>query len=857
MTVQQTGLLPSPVTPAPATPALEPLWVLRVNPLRRTRLADPGLAALLGELRSAESDVAAAADRCSDDLHELIGATTDREARGRLIALRRDIHNDRRSRGDASATPAVSRWAEARDRRDALRRQVADAYPEAVDRERRRLGALLADDDLRRALALVAPDVADGAERYRAALTGPGPLSARLRKSERGLVQYVTRAMIRTSPLSRFTAVGVAVPDRDGLPPEQARLAGGVPFMGLDRVMLGYVLSGLTAPQETVGPGSWVQLPPTAEHDEAGARLYFLRPAPSGIRRLSTPVTGLLQAMLEATAVGPRRAGDVAGHLAARAGLAPEQALGAVAQAVGAGILCTCDGPEDGDAPYARLLDRPTSPAAGLLDDVGRRLSAVTDAVPERRGAELAGLKAALADVSRHAGRPAQILVEEDYVLPPQRLATGAWRERLDDLAAGVELLSVFDRLHDVRALMSAAFVERFGSGAEVPLAEHAAYLVAEVYRRGGAVDGTVPPGTGPADGSLDALQRLRRRVLDELHADMDRHRPGDGDLVWSPDRARALAAHLPERYRAAPLAHSVLVQAWNGHLLFNDAYAGHGMLYGRFLGPDRELGGGALAHLAERLRRQYGADGHRLTEDLGLHRLNVNAHAPVLADGLRPEDWFTFRLAHDPDTDALHVLDGDGRPTRVLTLGAGHPELFPPPVRVATWLISGGRLMEDLVAGRYATTGTDPTTTRSCPRLRVGSAVLARRRWYGGRDMAEAVAAGPDEHDRLTALTKWRARHGIPAEIVLKTPMDDDYRREAVASGEDVQAHRQRQKPQYVDLESALSVRVLPRLLERRSPGYLEEALPGAGDGPHATEWVVEIHRPAGGTFQYGGIPE
>jgi hypothetical protein len=44
--------------------------------------------------------------------------------------------------------------------------------------------------------------------------------------------------------------------------------------------------------------------------------------------------------------------------------------------------------------------------------------------------------------------------------------------------------------------------------------------------------------------------------------------------------------------------------------------------------------------------------------------------------------------------------------------------------------------------------------------------------------------------------------------------------------------------------------VRVLPRVLERRSSGYLEEAMPGVRDGRHAFEWVVEYDRPAGGRF-------
>ncbi|MFP8884828.1 hypothetical protein [Streptomyces mangrovi] len=854
-----------------AAPA-EPVWMLRVNPLRRSRLGDPHLAGLLGKLTDAEQEVRAAADACSDALYELIAGTTGTDERGRLIALRRDIHNDRRPRAVPDPEPAaVARWRQARERRDGLRARVAETYPEAADRERTLLAGVLGDEDLRRSLALVAPEVAGSAERYRRAAAG-GRIPSRVRKTERGLLQYVTRAMVRTSPLSRFTAVGLALPCEDGedgedggtggtgVAPGEVRFGGATAFVGLDRVMLDYVLGGLEPAREDLAPDTWVQLPPTSTVDPAGGRLYFLRRTDQGVRRLAAPLNGSIRPLVEATALGPRRASAVAADLAARTGRPSEEALRAVAKSVAAGILCVCRGPEDGGADFQGLLDPPdlAEPAtAGVLAEIRTRLPALADSPPSERERDLARLNSSLNRLSLAANRPARILVEEDYVLPPARIATAAWRSRLDDLAAGVGLLSVFDRMHDVRALLSTAFTERFGAGAEVSLVEHAAELVGEVYRRGGDYDGTVAAGTGPADGSLDRLQDLRRSVAETLGAELDRAAERGEDLTLTATEAADLAAGLPDRFRQGHLAYGVLVQPWRDRLVFNDAYAGHGMLYGRFLGYDRALGGGALDHAARRLTAQYGEDGARVAEDLGLHRLNVNAHVPVLADGLRPDDWLPLRLAHDPGTDTLTLRDAEGRDLRVLTLGAGHPELFPPPVRLASWLMSGGRLYEDLVGRRHTAAGRDDRRTHRCPRLSVGSAVFARRRWYGGRELADAVAAGPAEHDRLLALAAWRARHGVPEEVVLKTPFDDGYRQAANESGEDVRDHRRRQKPQYVDLAAALNVRVLPRLMERRSAGYVEEALPGVSDGEHAAEWVVEIGRAPGGPFQYGGKTE
>ncbi|MFD0513549.1 hypothetical protein [Streptomyces aureus] len=245
----------------PTTP--ESLWFLRVNPLRRTRLADPAQRRTLAELATAEEVLRQAADACSDELYHRIGAAADDAERRDLIALRRSIHNGRAPKKPPAPTPAVTEWLAARDARERLRDAVVEGYAEAADRERAGLAALLGDDDLLRSLALVAPEVHQEAERYRAAVLGPGKVSARTRKSERGLIQYVTRAMVRTSPLSRFTAVGIAEPDPAGVDPGDVPFEGATAFPGLDRVMLGYVLGGSPPPTpRTSRTCGWASRPP-------------------------------------------------------------------------------------------------------------------------------------------------------------------------------------------------------------------------------------------------------------------------------------------------------------------------------------------------------------------------------------------------------------------------------------------------------------------------------------------------------------------------------------------------------------------------------------------------------------------
>ncbi|MFH7597059.1 hypothetical protein WDV06_18440 [Streptomyces racemochromogenes] len=805
----------------PPAERTEPVWMLRVNPLRRTRLADPALAGILDELARVEAELAVRATACTDALYERIGAAPSDE-RAALVAVRRAVHNDRVPATLPDPAPAeFLAWLELRVLRDGLLAEAAAEHPRALARERGTLSGLLGDEDLLRSLALLAPEVHRAAVGYR-----EGTLS-RAAKSERGLLQYVTRAMMRTSPLARFTAVGLAVPSPGGTRPDEVDVTGARSFPHLDQAMLGYV-ARTADPALPPGPATWVRQSPSLSPGPGPDRISFVKAGADSSRLLSTALTEPLRRLLNATDMGPRTVGAIAGDLARTLGTTPEQAAGVVLGSLDAGLLCTTDGPEDCAA----------DPLGGSARHEGLRtaLAGLADAGHAERADALRGIGALTKALTEEARRPAVLLVSENYLLPPAKVDTRGLDRQLRDLAHAMEFLSAFDRLHDIRAVLTDVFVELHGRGACVSLTDHARHLVRTVNER-------VIAGSD----SLTPLRALRTRMLGELRADLA-SRGGDTEVVWDAEWLAELAAPLPERFRRDAVAYSVLVQPAGDRLVVNDSYPGHGMLYGRFLGHDAELGGQALQRLRRRLTERHGTGATVLAEDRGLHGVSVNAHAPVLDRRLRADDWYGLRLVHDPDLDRLYVQDADGRPLHLVTLGTGHPELLPPPLRLANWLVMGGRLLPDLgMPGGLGGPGrggvpAEPAT----PRLLAGSVVLQRRRWYPGEDFEQAVRQGPGEADRMLALTRWRARHGVPAEVVLKPAPAT-----GPATGSGRSGAKQR-KPQYVDLTSALLGRVLPRFLDRDGSGFVEEALPAAGASPHAYEWAVEISRPSGGRFTY-----
>lgn len=831
------------------------VWMLRINPMARCRLADTQLADLLGELFELEATTESLARAAGDDLYRLVPQAGSEAIRRRLLALRRAIHNDR-DQPDAADVPAelpasVERWADHRDRRSRCRSEIGRIYDDALTRERSMLRRRLGEGHFLTTLAQSAAGVYADACRY----ASRRDADAGDRKAERALVQYLTRAMMRTSPYGRFTAVGLAQPSPSGVAMDRATPATATAHVEVDRALFEYVMGGLAATgREEVDPV--VSLPPTARVAED--RVTFFQVGPDAMRRLSAPLTGHTALLVDLLALGPRRRSALADAVADRLGTNISAAERLLRNALSLGLLVSAwRGDEFVAEPVKQAAQDLSSGAAVEVLEGLRQFQADLDRLAGRdsedssRGARReTAVRQRLATggdaLSRLAGRPAKLAVHEDFILDPLLVDPAGHEPALDDLAAVTGFLATFDRTHVVRALAAAAVVERFGAGCRISLVDHAEAVVRMVYQAEQTMALQPDAAIGPADGSLTTLAKVRREALDALSASLA---AGGGDEVhWSPGDVADLVSGLPQRFRAGPASYGMVVQPVGRDLVVNDAYAGHGPMVSRFLHADHLRGGDAGARLHSRMSALFGPD-VRLVEDGGHHGMSLNAHPRVLDEALDPEGWRGLHLRHDADTDTVGLEDGYGLPVKALALGAELPELFPYPVRLATWLCSSGRIVVD-IPGASHQLGSGATTV-AYPRLRVGRVILSRRRWYPGTDFPARQEAGTDV-DYLLALTRWRAVNRVPAEVVLKSVVDGPTQW-ATMSAEASRAHffdlRRQSKPQYVDLASALMARVLPRFLERRPAGFVEEALPALAGGGHALEWMVEMARPDHGT--------
>ncbi|GGQ96880.1 lantibiotic dehydratase [Kitasatospora griseola] len=863
--------------------------MLRINPLPGRRLGTLELTAAVSALVEAERLCTSLGDAACAELFDLAEKATGPDRRN-ILELKRAVYNGRAPRASAterSWPAATNAWLQARQRGDLARSVLTTGYETHLGEERAALAEAVASEPFQLSLALTSPQVLAAVRRY---ARSAGRASKQDRKSERGILQHLARAMVRTSPLARFTAVGFASWSEQGVALDRVtfRRGGTHSFPSVDRALFSALVGGLlpenlatgdgASPSDASAPGSGVvRLPgavtvvmpnPTLRATRDTVR--FQQRHGSQIRVLSTPLTGQLRTLLDLTALGPVAIRELDRALADRLTVTTQEADRMVRAACDAQILLP--GPRlDEQAPdplpaAQELLGEHAPAAAKVLEEVSASLGRLATAAVPERAALLKRVESAQQRLTALGSQAGRLRVNEDYVVDPFEVSAADYQQALADLAAAVEFAALFDRHHELRALACALYVERFGPGASVPLVDHAADLVSGVIRHEAGISDLVAGDRardlGPRDGSLARLLRLRATAVHTVTERIARHRaerPQTEELALEPSLLAELASGLPERFRRSPASYGLAVQPVDGRLVLNGCFPGRGLLGMRFLGADRELGGWAAESIARRATALFSADGARPCEDRGLHGANINYRIPLLDRTVTPEDWIGIRLVHDRVRDELVLLDAEGERVRPVCLGMRRPDLHPDPLRLATWLADTGGVafgsfpwaQAPTADGRAADRTAPPADrTSAMPRLAVGQVVLQRRRWYPGADFPSAPGTdGPAGH--LVDLTAWRAAHGVPDEVVIKTGYDEAAITRALASGA-YPAHRRPEKPQYADLASVLAVRTLPRFLDRRPPGsYLEEALPGVRRGRNAVEWVIEFDRPAGARFQ------
>jgi|GEM_PF-1730185 len=899
--MSEAAVVPATADRRPATdPTLAPYALVRLAALPYPPTPDGAreFRAALRRLVELRSRITELAPRLADALYASADGHPADFHRKAVLPLRRDVHNGRLPRPDRVAelgglldrVPDLPAWLAVMRQAAQVRAELGELAAGALGAERAALAEVCAAEPLRRAVTLTGADLLRGIDR--AAAGGANP-DSRARKSEPNALRYALRATAKTSPLSWFTyvawgnwtgasepaggaapadpAVG-ADPAGDAVPARATVPAGGQPVAvaQANRTLLARLLAAVIA-----DPGLRDTVPHrlAAAITVTGDQLTFRRDRPvQGVDRVisvleeevSLACTGPLRLLLDRTrAAGPAgiTPGDLVAELARRLPGGPPRTTAAATRYVGqvldAGLLLAVEpvDPQDPQAVrhLADWLDRQhRGELADLLTAIDEQTSGFGAVAAGDRAAALGRLRDTWRSAYQAVGLPwydAPVLAEDVALREPVRLGRRYGRAAADRLPRLAGLVELFDQYLPLRRLVRDRFVARYGVGGRCERAADFSTEMSQVWRAYNLVSpsGVINPDPEFADLVTPALRELadtRAGLLARIRAAA----PADAAEFTLPEEiVRDAAAALPDWVSARPASYAFFVQPARRDrddlLVLNHVYAGWGRFTSRFLDL---VAPQAKTQLAAQIRAAAGRHA-QVAQFRPVTGFNANLH-PLLVDHEVGEDgrWADLLadrvgLRHDPVTDQVRLVrDDTGADLDVLYLGFLVPFVMPDRTVPLHFDLSSGLVGPGLLAPTGELAG-----ARHRTRLRYQDLVLSRRSWTLPTDAAERLRADLDGDGDVPfdAVSSWRARLGLPAEVFVAAAGVD------VRGGpDDYQRYLSLPKPQYVDLDNALHLRNLPRLLGRHEgPVRIEEALPVPGTGsPHGrvVELVAETYR-------------
>jgi hypothetical protein len=858
------------------------------------------------ELLAEEDRLRGQGAELSDGLAGLVTAIEDGKRRRRVLALRRQVFNNRLP-GDVPAAlelagslggptgASLASWLTDRHRLEDSRRTAEAAFDRDLAASRAALRSLGEEERIRMGLLLASPTLEGQLDAFvRAAADAP---DKRGRKLERSLLAYLYRTACKTSPFSTFTSLAtgqfdpsatdgtaeVAVSQEWSGHPRLnvlvlARLAqviaddperrGDLPVAPASGLVLGEGRIRYVRRSTSAGDDSR-----SVTFDTARDQVFFLRSS------------GLLERLLEL--FGERRelrCAEVLAWLGAQANAEPEKAGHYLDALLDLGLLqlaALATDVHDHDPLRAfqaslRSLDRPWAEA------VADRLEGPADwiadyprcGVGERR-AILSRLRSELLGIQSELGAQTpslpQILLYEDVTTAPTTADPVLWErlaaEPLEELSP---LFPAFDAMLANRLTLKGFFFARYGRGGR---SDDLLTLVhdfhEDIFDR--YLDYTTKRSRSLPDGSpqpepnwlrlpeVTALDLARQEFVDRMRRSWAELPAEAEEFLLDPVAVRSAAAHL------APISRGFETQSYFLQLadrdgdplaVLNNSYGSVGFPFTRFTHCFEQTGQDSTS-LAADLRetlRSWQPDGAVFAEvAAGSATTNLNLHGRLTDYQIVcPGEISAAAPEHRLPLDDLRVEHDEATDRLVLRSQRLGREVVPLyfgylvpdalPEIPRTLLLLAPSFQVQLDVWRGVPQRPPVDGVTSRPRVRYRSLVLHRRRWTADSGVLPAREPGRTEADWYLQWQRWRARHGLPDQVFARVHEQQQEGAGRAGFGSG--------KPQYVDFASPLSLLALEGAIGgKQARVVFEEMLPAedslhvrSEQGGHVAELAVEL---------------
>ena len=836
-------------------------------------------------------------------LYRLVPGAPPAERRA-LIALQRDLHNDRlpaprlldlaQQRLDASQYQTLMDWVDRWNREENLLQEARAALHAEIFAARQQLARLASSESFQRGIQLSGAVLRRNMESFVKAVAASEDIPAHvLRKTEGTLISFLYRMALKPSPFASFVEI---VAQRWDSPGEPGATSDPVHIVRLSMIMLRWMERELTQIEEyRARLPIWLN---NTVRCTGNTIEFFTRGADGseqmfrGERFVSLPTSTYLRSVLEALRQQTSDRTELVACLM-KAGAKAEQAGAFVERLVEIGLLERGLGLPDQERHYARRM---AEQLASFADERAQRCAALlmrlADIEQEFAAAPAKQRNQLLAEIQDHLRSFVQILdIQEDVgqvvalladdtrsllfedvgsVGTPHSWCPASLEAEKENLAVLSQLLPLFDEALIERVGLYEYFASLYGP-------EGVCDDILDFYRHFAKLDSRAVSTimAGADNPHVRTIKELRRAFCEHLRErlhDQPLALELELDQEWTRQFIQQFPAFIAPWQSMAYRLQFIGTPHKRGGLVINGITTGYGAAFSRFCDlfdlPAGEQAWSLGDEVSQAIRRRtHDAEQVDITTVLGV---NTNLHPRLTRLEI---EYPRSRSIGDPEgvlslRDVRVVADAgqkrlvlyskrDGQRLNLVPLNFLFPSAAPNLYRFLCVFAPFVSFRTGFWS-RYLSYGDESEQGRTYfPRLKLGNVVIERQTWAYRVDTLDRLDVQElDDMELLLAAQAWRARlalphHGFFRFIDMSRPGSSIPDWIEMARNWAMSARRARlRKPHYLDFANPFLLKVFFKQLggDARGTMMFQECLPAIEtyldyQGPtSAEEFVVEL---------------
>lgn len=885
------------------TVKLHPYFMLRVAGLPISvldTLSAPQTAEALKQMQQLRAWSAHSKENICAKIETYVGKTERDDLRKFLINFKREVFNDRTPKKSilelqdeipVELCEALHAWENNKRELEQLQEQAAQLFQQELLQNRLSLQTSINHPNFLNGLVFSSRDMWHKVSKYMQ--TPIEQHHARLRKAESSLLQFLTRVAGKTSPLSTFTPIAIGqwhtsseLHQLDVLENNPISVVD-INHAVVERILLGVsqrpdsrsFISYKLNPSMTIRGNklhiikrtddsklrpkvfNTVEQPVTLDYNPA---LQFIHRIYQESNQTELNYEKLVEYFCQATQQERQQVEHFLGQLINLQIIVPStQSYEQTDDKLGESIHVL----EEIMTPVARQVRE-------QLQSIHQLLKAYVSGSPSERLHILEQIEALLAVCFKTieytvAEESLKTPIYEDAYIKADnlQLAKSSLHEPLEDLAMWQKLTPLLDSNYRLQSMIATAFVEKYGEEGccEQPL-DFVSELVPIMKKWGESLLPSVSA-KELVDESEDMqqLNQVKNRFLIYL---LEKMAQEEDEVVLPKEDVEHFATQIPQAIQHRTVSQSYFCQ-WGrdaqgqDFIVTNQMYHGYSMFFSRFLKQYPEE---VTENIRQYLKGLFSAD-ETLAEYSGTFGFNANLH-PALAElelsisslplGRRTDRTVAFEtlsIKYDKRKHRVYLAHPKHGKINVLYLGFLMPFSLPLIVRALSQMFNSGNISTLFIMHKERSlTAEESLQIRTYPRIKIGKVVLSRKKWIVPNQQLPVKEKSESDFEYFARLHAWISQLNLPRKVFVRLIPMNEAEAQAQANQDDQTTLEEidftKFKPQYIDFEGPLFIKMLEKLIKDTTYGMVieemspqTEELPLHIEGePYVAELLIEL---------------